>query len=51
MVTAAIPQKMPHISLKLPQGNMSEDFNITIRVDISDEREAGQVDILTVQAS
>lgn len=39
----------PYISATLPQGNKSKDYNITIKVDIFDQKGAGQVDILTVK--
>lgn len=39
----------PYISATLPQGNKSNDYNITIKVDIFDQKGAGQVDILTVK--
>ena len=41
----------PYISAMLPQGNKSEDYNITITVDIFDQKGASQVDILTVKVS
>lgn len=41
----------PYISVTLPQGNKSKDYNITIRVDIFDQKGASQVDILTVKVS
>ena len=39
----------PYISATLPQGNKSKDYNITIRVDIFDQKGASQVDILIVK--
>ncbi|XP_078351488.1 polycystin-1-like protein 2 [Oculina patagonica] len=42
-------KRIPFISATLPQGIKSEDFNITIKVDISDQTGASDVDILTVK--
>lgn len=50
-MTAARPQNAPYISLKLPQGYQAKDYNVTLRVDITDVRESSYSDIVTVKAS
>ena len=50
-MVSASGRHSPYISATLPQGNKSEDYNITIRVNIFDQKGASQVDILTVKVS
>lgn len=50
-MTAAQPQNAPYISLQLPQGYQAKDYNVTLRVDITDVRESSYSDIVTVKAS
>ena len=49
MVIVKSGTRVHHLSTKLPQGNASKDYNVTIRVEIFDQEGASFAQKLTVK--
>lgn len=41
--------QIPHLSTMLPEGNVTNDYNVTIKVEISDQGGATYEDIIKVK--
>ena len=51
MVIVKSGTRVHHLSTKLPQGNAYEDYNVTIKVEISDQEGASREEKLNVKVT
>ena len=50
MVIVRSGSHIPHLSTMLPQGNASEDYNVVVKVEITDKGGASHDDMIIVKA-